>query len=656
MHSKEVLAEFAYKLNETRGFNIDRILWSDPYCGFLYDNSLPSKFMESLEKKNIISEGMDKIVCVLADWKEAGSEGIIFTDRAIYVDSPKNSLKKFKVRYDDILKLDYYKSAYGPEVSIDTDQRIYPISNKLWSKRSIYDFLQFATQKYEFDIQDKKEINNISLQTVGGADIGAIAAGITFGNVSNASSMYFDDKIVSPRGHGFSAEHANHLYDTYHGKDAQIVGNNNALNGPDRIVDGVLIQSKYCASGSRCIQECFRDGKFRYWNSDGSPMQIEVPSDMYDGAVTAMENRIKNGQVAGVTDPAEAKNIVRKGHFTYAQARNIAKAGTVESIMYDAASGAIIAKNAFGISAVLTFATELWNGTDFDVALKSATVQGLEVGGTTFITAVLAGQLSKAGLNSALVGSSEAFANLLGPRASAMIVNALRSGQNIYGAAAMKSLAKLLRNNFITGTVSFAVLSIGDVGNIFMGRISGGQLFKNLTETATSIAGGTAGWVGGAGVGTKVGAAIGTVVPVVGNAAGAAAGAVIGGIIGALGGGFVSSKAARTFVDQFIEDDAVKMVSIIIDVFTKLAEEYLISEDEAKRITDKLQSKLTGSLLKDMYGSFDRYDFARNLMEGYFEDVASHREYVSLPTDEQMIDSLKDVLEEMANKAETANI
>ncbi len=131
-------------------------------------------------------------------------------------------------------------------------------------------------------------------------------------------------------------------------------------------------------------------------------MQIEVPSDKYDAVVSAMEEKIKRGQVNGVTDPAEAKNIVRKGHFTYEQAKNIAKAGTVESLAYDAVNGAIIASFAFGVSAVLTFATSVWNGEDFDIALKNAAYTGIKVGGTAFVTSVLVSQLSKAGLNSAL--------------------------------------------------------------------------------------------------------------------------------------------------------------------------------------------------------------------------------------------------------------
>ena len=41
-------------------------------------------------------------------------------------------------------------------------------------------------------------------------------------------------------------------------------------------------------------------------------MQIEVPSDKYDSDLKAMEEKIRNGQVKGVTDQEEAKNIVRK--------------------------------------------------------------------------------------------------------------------------------------------------------------------------------------------------------------------------------------------------------------------------------------------------------------------------------------------------------
>lgn len=627
MKQRDILAEFIYRLNEKAKFLIQNPFWSQPFVGFSFDSSLPPKFLKALEKGGLLTEGTDAVICILGEWGEV-AEGIIFTDRAMYLSSPKNSQKKLKVRYCEITRLRYEstESAVKPRLLINVEGNSYDqiVDVEMWSKRCIYDYLQFACGKLEFDKARYKDIMSIRLEQTLQADVASLPAGIVYGNVSNASSIYFDDKILTPRGHGFAAEHANHLYDVYRGKHAKIVGDDNAKNGPDRLVNGVQIQSKYCRSGSACIQGCFQDGKFCYWNPDGTPMQIEVPSDMYDAALQAMKSRIVRGEVAGVTDINEAENIIRKGHFTYAQARNTAKSGTVESIVYDAASGAIIARNSFGLTAVLTFAGAIWNGADMDMALESAAIQGLKVSGATFVTAVLSGQLSKAGLNSALVESSEALARMIGPKTSALIVNAFRSGTNIYGNAAVKSLAKLFRTNGITAAVSFTVLSIGDVGNIFSGRISGSQLFKNMTKTASSIAGGTAGWLGG----STAGALVGSTVPVIGTGIGS----VVGGIAGALGGGGLASGVTGAVLDAFIEDDANQMVEIIQEVFTQLSEEYLISKEEADKIVDLLQKKLTGDVLKSMYSSGNRANFARCLMEDYFKDILYDREYIALPT------------------------
>ncbi|OUS68722.1 hypothetical protein B1748_33095 [Paenibacillus sp. MY03] len=370
-------------------------------------------------------------------------------------------------------------------------------------------------------------------------------------------------------------------------------------------------------------------------------MQIEVPSDMYDAAIQAMENRIRNGQVPGVTDLAEAKNIIRKGHFTYEQARNIARFGTVESIVYDAVNGAIISLSAFGISAAISFAVAIWNGEDFDKAIKTATHAGLKVGGTAFITAVLSSQLSKAGLNSALVVSSEAIVKVMGPKASALLVNAFRSGTNIYGAAAMKSAAKLLRSNAITAGVSFVVLSSVDVVNIFRGRISSAQLFKNMTNTAASVSGGTAGWVGGA----AAGAALGSAVPFIGTAIGG----LVGGLAGAFAGGSLAGKASDSLLGMFIEDDVNKMLWIMEERFKQIAEDYLLSGSEVEQVVESLKNELTGATLKDMFASNNHRQFANNLLVAHVENVVQKRRLVRLPSDEQMILGLRGVLEEIAD-------
>lgn len=495
-----------------------------------------------------------------------------------------------------------------------------------------------------------EKVNNGSIEVVG-----SISSGVVYGNISNASSIYGTDKFNTPRGHGFAAEYANHLHDKVkHGdffgnEKVKLVGDEIdpktgriVKNGADRIVDGINIQTKYCASGSKCISECFENGVLKYKNPDGTPMQIEVPSDMYDSAVKAMENRIKNGEVPGVSDPTKARDIVKRGSFTYQQAKNIARFGTVESITFDAVNGAIIATNAMGISATLTFATSIWNGEDFDIALKNAAYAGLRVGGTTFLTAVLASQLSKAGLNSALVGSSEAIVSLMGPKASAMLVNAFRSGGNIYGAAAMKSAAKMLRGNVITGAVSVVVLSSFDVANIFRGRISGAQLFKNVANTASTVAGGTAGWVAGA----AGGAAVGSAIPIVGTAIGG----VVGGILGSFAGGASAGKVSGVVLDGFIEDDANKMVEKIEEVFIQLAEEYLLTKKEAEKIVDNLKDILTGKVLKDMFASSQRIDFARNLIEPLIEEEVKNREKIKIPTNVDMSKGLRIALEELSDQ------
>ena len=280
-----------------------------------------------------------------------------------------------------------------------------------------------------------------------GEQIAGIGAGATGSGANYAENVLFGGE----RGHGFAAENANHLYDKVVGRDAKIVGRDNARNGADRIVDGVHIQSKYCSSGAKCVAECFEEETFRYFNADRSPMQIEVPSDMYEGALQAMEVRIEKGQVDGISDPAMAKEIIRKEHFTYAQAKNVARFGTIESLTYDAVNGVKLAGQAMGISAALSFAVSIWRGEDLGAALRRACETGVEVGGIAWIGSIVAAQLGRTGFEKGLRGATDLIVKQLGPKAAACLANGLRSGGSIYGAAAMNHCSKLLRGNLATG-------------------------------------------------------------------------------------------------------------------------------------------------------------------------------------------------------------
>ena len=110
-------------------------------------------------------------------------------------------------------------------------------------------------------------------------------------------------KYHTKGGHGFSAEDANNFADTVRGKRAEVVGISNELNGADRIVDGLQVQSKYFQSASETVGSAFDSstGVYRY-----SGQVLEVPRDQYDACVELMRERIAQGKVPGYENPADA--------------------------------------------------------------------------------------------------------------------------------------------------------------------------------------------------------------------------------------------------------------------------------------------------------------------------------------------------------------
>lgn len=173
---------------------------------------------------------------------------------------------------------------------------------------------------------------------------------------SAQSAVFVEQKsaINTPAGHGEMAEEAITLMDRVLGHDAIVVGRDNAKNGADRLVDGIYIQTKYYNSATGSCEACFGDdGMYRYMH-EGKPMQLEVPKDQYEAVLERFEMKIRQGKVPGVTDPADAKKIVRKVRLTYAKAVNLTKLGTIESLSYDAATGGVTCSCAFGITFVAT--------------------------------------------------------------------------------------------------------------------------------------------------------------------------------------------------------------------------------------------------------------------------------------------------------------
>lgn len=481
----------------------------------------------------------------------------------------------------------------------------------------------FATEK-----NDKPITNTEYL------DLGAYA----IGNNITINQLLEQSKFTARQGHAFAAEVGNNLIDRLKGLDATVVGNDNAKNGADRLILGrdgskIWIQDKYYNTAKGSIDACFENGEFRYLDADGNAMQIEVPKDQYDDAVQQMRKKIESGQLknAGITDPDDAENLVRKGSLEYKQAVNLAKAGTIESLKYDAINGTVSASCAFGISSLITYSILRLNGDSSEEALKVAAIEGLKTGGIVFGTSIISNQLARTDVMKVFAPSSEALVKTFGDDfASALLKSVGRETVGLSDDAIRSQAAKILRSQGVTACITITLLTLDDVSDIVRGRISAEQLLKNLAVTTAGVAGG------------YVGSAIGGTV---GSAVAPGAGTTVGTIAGGVLGGGIAGYGAEKVLGIFIKDDAEKMIVIIEDNFLQLGQEYLLNEDEANRVADALQKELTGDNLKNMFASENQNNFAKEMLEPLMANEISNRKTIQAPTEAEMRIELKSSLE-----------
>lgn len=368
----------------------------------------------------------------------------------------------------------------------------------------------------------------------------------------------------NPQGHGVAAEYLNDRIDNLSGYDAIQLGNDNAKNGADRIVNGIEIQTKYYSTATRSVNAGFDDttGMYKYISKNGKPMQLEVPKDQYEKAVAVMENKIKSGKVAGIKDPKMAKSLIRKGNVTYEQAKNYSKFCSKESLLYDATSGAIVGLSAFGISGAISFSLTYLQTKDFAKALNVAIVSGIKNGGMAFCIYMLGTQAQRiAGIN--------ALVNMLDVSSSSMFGKAL-----INATGSRAGANALLRGTLVTSVATMAVTSGYEIYKMMDDRISKSQCIKNITVGA----GGIAGAAGGA----MAGAALGSVVPVVGT--------FVGGVLGAVAGAAGGSGLMKGIMDEFIDDDNVIKATNFKNQMIYLSQKFMLDEKEQTLFQTEVES------------------------------------------------------------------
>ena len=439
-------------------------------------------------------------------------------------------------------------------------------------------------------------------------------------------------------GHGFAAEDANTLNDRFSGKKSEVVGRSNELNGADRVVDGVRVQSKYCQSASETIAAAFDSGSGNY-RYEGQV--LEVPKDQYETCLELMRKRIAQGKVPGFENPADAEILVREGTVTYKQARNIARAGNIDSLVFDAKTQAVTSTYVFAISFAVTFAQNRWQGESAKNAMRAALKSSILAGSTTLVTGIISAQVLRTkaaaiGVVSVRSGVRAISRTTIGRQAIHRIA-AGSLGKAVYGAAAINHVSKLLRSNFVTATIATAVTSAPDFYRAAFSRsISWRQFTKNISVNVAGVATGTAGWFGGAATGAAIGSAL---FPGVGTAIFG----VGGGILGALGCGIGGSKAAKAIADTIADDDSKQLLTILQDEIQSLAFEYMLTEDEVEDIASTVKSTVNPKWLRRMFKETkgetnkDRSrKFVRTEFEPQFEAIIKKRPRIELPSEDQL--------------------
>lgn len=367
----------------------------------------------------------------------------------------------------------------------------------------------------------------------------------TSGISSMASTNQIETKTQLPKyhtkgGHGFAMEDAHAMHDRQCGRIVEQCGRSNELNGADRIVNGQPIQTKCYGTAARTFSSGFDSttGKFRY-----AGQKFEVPSDQYAEVVQRMRQAISDGKVPGVSDPNQATNIVVKGRYTYAQAKNIAKAGNIDSIKFDMRVQASTCAFACGISGGIAFIIAKYNGETTGDALKIAAKAGFQSAGIAMLGGVVAQQFLRTTVGRSCAAAAthavrpmvqaamrtELGKSVITKTASAVV------GKSVTGAAAANVLTKAVRTNVIVSSAMAIATTIPDTIKLSRGKISGAEFCENTVCNVTSVGGG---WAG-----ASVGAAISSIVcPGVGTA--------IGGLIGGIAGGMGASTGTKKIINS----------------------------------------------------------------------------------------------------------
>lgn len=533
----------------------------------------------------------------------------------------------------------YYADTTSKQVSLKSDvalflEKVFHLAIQSGWTQNVENVLNSSLSKEEAEIIDRRiddfenrmndldsaleKQNQLSQVDFGNRQSSLNAMSGSLSGLDNELNQnQINDRFGGGQGHGHVGEQYGDLYDKLHFRKTEKFGASHEKNGADRAMDGINIQTKYCATSGKSIDQCFEGngGPAKYINQDGTMMMIEVPRDQYNDAVRKMSQKIKQGRVPNEKNPANAAKYVKKGSLTYEQAQIATHSIFDRDSVIKVRKNGKIVKNADGsdLERVVTFREKLvWSaGGDFLTGATAAVPVGVVSGVWVYCNNVWQGVDKETALkNSAMATAKPCLIGGLMYMTASQFAGS-KMGKTVGNEVAKRILKKSISNKAKTqmvtrgtmGIISVAVTIGPDLTDCLRGRISKNQLAKN------SIVAGT----------------------------GMAVGAAIGGPVGSVVGGSVASMVASKVMDNFMENDDVKMIKIAKEEFIETVMLNALSEEEFDSILDQtFLHKKFRSFLKDMHAADKRREFVHDHFISLVNQAYGKRE---LPNEEDIIEA-----------------
>ena len=468
-----------------------------------------------------------------------------------------------------------------------------------------------------------------SVSDAGASPVGALYVGGNFVPISKGVNMQ------AKQAKGELAENAIALWNKLWFNRVEILGRNNAKNGPDLSINGKPFQVKFHERAEDAARGLFgKNGDLRY-QENGTPMDVIVARGNKDGVVNYLAEK-------GIPD---AETFVHESCFTAKEMERLAEGHFSNAIFYASMAGIDFVKHQLGPDFIVNYILEYWAGHDKKEAARLAffsTVKRMPFIITYFVASTtiartMIGYLSR----------DKVTAQMAGICWKQFVSNVAKAVLPFAGQPVPKTPKALVRQgeHAILGSgLYFAVSLIGDNLLSFYSSCknnnSWGEYFRNLMQSlaAVPVSGCAAYAISAFCPEWVVASFIGqTIVSVLAGAAG----------IG-------TSMAVDSFMDRFVEHDNQATARLLYARILHTINIYLLNQEEASDLCRKIQSKDIQELLNKVRGEAVQLDYIDNILKGIALEVTGKRPLVTeIPDEESTMEFLTEAVKDSLGETST---